>query len=349
MHFGGAENYLLTIVSRWIENGDDAIIIARKDSPFASTVSKVIKKAKLIEVKYRYKDIKFIRKILNDESVDILDVNGINSGLFTLIVNYNIPKLTTVHSNAEMDRSEKTWLIRKLFVIAENICLKRSEKIIVVSESLEKLLIERGIDRTKIQVVHNGVKQINYNDRKYRINKDDILNICFIGRLEKVKGCDTLIRALSKVRDDNFLCDIYGVGSEETRLKEMVVRENIEKKVFFKGFSNGIRDFLPNYDIFILPSMFEAFPLTILEAMNAKVLVICSNVGGIPYIIEDNKTGYIFEKKDYIRLAQIIDMVNEDRSLIKDITLRAYDKFINTYTEDIMTRKTILALKAIIS
>lgn len=340
-HYGGAEHYLLTIVTRWVELGHDAVVIAKKQSLFLDYLSKKLPEVKKIAVDYCLKDIKMVRNIMNDENVDVFNVNGINSGIFANLVNVKkAPRITTVHSNAEMDRADRSFFIRKLFVMAENYCLMKSNQIIAVSEAIKKILVNRGLKEDTITVIENGIRTIDYPVRSYREKEDEELRICYVGRLEKVKGCEILLRALNEIKNLNFKCDIYGEGSLKGKLMNYAAENEMLDNVNFMGFSDKIRELLSQYDALVLPSLYEASPLTIPEAMNARTLLVCSNVGGIPWIIKDGINGYLFEKEDYQKLSEIISYIYDYPEKQSEILNTAYTEFMEKYTEDIMIENT---------
>ncbi|WP_455720064.1 glycosyltransferase family 4 protein [Agathobacter sp.] len=346
-HFGGAEKYLITVIRKWVEQGNEAIIVVKKNSLFEEEIRKNDLNAYVLSVNISIKDAIKVKKCIIKSKVDVVNVNGINSGVFLKLCNIKIPYVTTVHSNAEVDRIDKNVIVRKLFVCLENICLKKSRKIIVVSEAIKELLIRRGINENKIYTIHNGVKFIDYNEKAIRKNCTEVLKICYVGRLEKVKGCEYLIKALKELDSLNYKCDIYGDGTERESLENLVNQLGVDRNIEFKGFSNNIRNELQKYDVLVMPSLFEAFPLTIPEAMNAKTLLICSDVGGISKIIKDKENGYLFNCKDYNMLASILKTVYEEPLKQNRIIENAYHEFSVKYTEDIMINETFAILKNI--
>ncbi len=340
--FGGAENYLIEIVTQWVNRGNDAVILVKKDSIFEQKLLNSHLKDKVFGVSFSIKDIKYIRNLFLQSDIDELNINGINSGVFVSFLRLNKKKITTVHSNADIDRINKPLFIRKMFVSTENKLLKKSHKIIVVSSAIKELLISRGIDKKKIVVIPNGIKTINYENKNYRENSNHILKICYVGRLEKVKGCEYLIHALSKL-EDKYICDIYGEGSLAAELETLSKKNNTN--VYFKGFSSNIRNIFPQYDVIVIPSLYEASPLIIPEAMNAKVLLVCSNVGGIPFIIKHKENGYLFEKGNVKQLAEILTNIKNNPIEQIPIIENAYNDFLNNYTNDIMFKRTLKILE----
>ena len=140
-HFGGAENYLLVLIERWVAAGNEAVVLTKKKSKFEQAIMDSQIKAEIHGVDFSYSDIKRTRKLLLREKIDVIDVNGINSGLFAVLMNLPIRRVTTVHSNADVDRADKPRLVRKAFVALENYCLHKSKKVIVVSKGSRLILI----------------------------------------------------------------------------------------------------------------------------------------------------------------------------------------------------------------
>lgn len=346
-HFGGAENYLISIVESWIKDGNDAVLIVKKGSVFAEKVSEIFRDDIVCPIDYSYNYIKYVRSFLMTSNVDIIHVNGINSGLFIYATGVKIKRVTTVHSDADMDRINRPLVVRKLFVMTENFCLRKSSKIIAVSDSIRNSLLSRRISAQKIIVVNNGIDNIDYPNRKYRVTENEKLNICFVGRLEAVKGCEYLLKALSLCKNMNIMCDVYGEGTEKNRLECMAKRLGISRAVCFKGYSNMIRELLPKYDVIVMPSLFEASPLTIPEAMNARTLVVASDVGGIPFLIKNKENGYLFRSKDYKQLADILVHIYRNPDVYKRIVDNAYGDFVKYYTFDVMKDKTFRILRDI--
>lgn len=344
-HFGGAENYLITVIDNWIKAGNEAIVIVRQGHLFEKKLNEYIPELKIWKVENIFKDALFFKKKICNEEIELINIHGINSAVFINLINPQIKKITTVHSNAEIDRINKSILVRKLFVLAENFCLKRSEKIIVVSDAIKDLLVERKVDENKISVINNGILLLEYDKKCLRKQTDEVLRICFIGRIEEVKGCEILIRALENVENKNFICDIYGEGSLKHKMQKIVYDMGFGEKIRFCGFSSRIREKLIKYDVLVIPSLYEASPLIIPEAMNAKTILVCSNVGGMAKIIKNKENGYLFEVNNTFELASIIDYIYMNPCSQSYIVENAYNDFLDNYTEEKMIEKTFKILK----
>ncbi len=350
-HYGGIEVYLLSLIAAWKKKGNECLILARKDSAFFHKLAEAGYEKETLAVGFDWKSIREARRYLLAEGVELIHTNGINSCMFAMLLGLKCKCVATVHGDAAFDRIEKNVLVQKAFVLLENSLLKKTNRVIAVSEAIKELLIRRGIRENKVVVIHNGIEKMNYaeiaENSKTAEDSDNLFKICFVGRLEKVKGCEYLIKALAGLKAHNFLCDIYGEGSLKEELTLLCKEYSIEEKVVFKGFSSTIRENLNKYDILVQSSLFEAFPLTPLEAMNARVLVIGSNVGGMKELIAHGETGLKFEAGREDELASQIAWAMTHEQEVSAMKEKAFVLFEEEYTKEMMCEKTFSLLESI--
>jgi glycosyltransferase involved in cell wall biosynthesis len=144
---------------------------------------------------------------------------------------------------------------------------------------------------------------------------DDNIVIGTVGRLSKEKNqvmlIDAATTALGKYPQLRFL--IIGSGPEEIKLKDKVRKDGLEGKVIFPGLLTDMPTAYQAMDIFTLTSLTEGIPLTILEAMAAKLPVIATKVGGIPEIIVDGKTGLLFESGNLQEFSEKLNVLIKDK------------------------------------
>ncbi len=342
-HYGGVEIYLLSLIKAWKNRGNECLVLARKDSRFYHTLMQEGFSQETIAVEFCLKSVKETKEYIKREQIDLVHMNGINSGVFVSLMNLSVTRIATVHGSAIFDRAERNVLIQRLFVWLENITLKKCKKIIAVSGAIRDMLIKRKVPENKITVVYNGIEKKEYTPKE----RADVFKICFVGRLETVKGCEYLIKALAEIKDRNFVCDIYGEGSRQEELKQLTTELGLNQKLVFKGFSSTVRDDLNQYDILVQPSMYEAFSLTIAEAMNARVLVICSDVGGMSELVSHKENGLKFPVGDIHALAENIVWAMEHSDDSDAMKENAYEKCMNQYTTEVMTKNTFCLFERI--
>jgi glycosyltransferase involved in cell wall biosynthesis len=176
----------------------------------------------------------------------------------------------------------------RLSLLVEHLLYRACDAAIVSTRSQKAYLVERyNIDKEKVFVVPNYVDTSMFRP----LNTDGHANrIVFVGRVERQKNLANLIKALAGL---DYELDIYGTGSERKNLENLANKLNV--KVSFRG--NVPNDQLPaimnNYPIFVLPSLYEGMPKSLLEAMACGLAALSTDVSGINEIITHNENGWL--------------------------------------------------------
>lgn len=207
--------------------------------------------------------------------------------------------------------------IKKVYdAVLGNKILRDASMIFALNRAEKLQIIGRGIKPDKIKLVPNGISYLPSINHKRR--HKEVLSILFLGRLDKIKGIDILIKAFALLnkRMKNVKLIIagpdYGIGNE---LRELVISNNLQDKVIFTGYVDGINKFrlFANADAFVLPSQHDTFPLAVLEAASF----------GLPTIISDkcyisewdtNKALIVISKLNEKNLSSILfEILNSDK------------------------------------
>lgn len=183
--------------------------------------------------------------------------------------------------------------------------LNDASKVIALTTTEAKQYTKMGVDDNKIEIVPNGIDLSEYENlpdrgifrKKYGIKSNEKI-VLYLGRIHKIKGVDLLVEAFS-----DLTCKIEGVklviaGPDDgflSTLKMQIESLNIGAKILFTGPLYGM-DKLEAYvdaDVYVLPSVYETFPNTVLEACACGTLVIVTDRCGIHDLVE--KVGYVVE------------------------------------------------------
>lgn len=216
-------------------------------------------------------------------------------------------------------------------------CLKKTDFEIAVSDANRKMLLELYPQlKNKIVTVHNGIdleefrkplihfvnqQKLHIRNRIFNADADDFV-IISVAALHERKGLNYLIEAFAKVAEkkEKVKLVIVGEGPERKKIEKLIKNLKLDDKVTLAGSQKEIALLLGASDLFVLASIKEAFGLAILEAMDAGIPVIGSNVGGIPEIIENNKTGLLVEPKDVESLHEKILQLIDNQPLRQKLT-----------------------------
>lgn len=170
-------------------------------------------------------------------------------------------------------------------------------------------------------VIPNGIDLDKY-EMNVNKNPDTPFTFIIIGRLEYMKNHSFLLDEISKLGNYEFRLLIVGSGILESKLKEKVSNLKLEGKVEFLGARDDVPYILKQSDCLLLPSLWEAFPIVLLEAAACNIPVIATPVGSIPSFV-NNENGYIVELEQF-RDTMIEVLQNYPKARNKSIKL--FDK-----------------------
>ena len=163
-------------------------------------------------------------------------------------------------------------------------------------------------------------------DQISELNQKKVISV---GRLNMQKNYASLIRAFKLVADKHpdWILEIYGNGPQEMELKSLIAKLNLEKHVFLKGFSSNVKQVMTNASIFVSSSIFEGFPLVIIEAMACGLPVISYACPcGPKDFIAEGVDGYLVKVNDEKSLANTINICIEDQALLNKLSINALNK-----------------------
>lgn len=273
-----------------------------------------------IAVKHKHDPRNFfhLKKILKDEKIDILHIHVWNpaSGRYAFLAanSCKVPIITTEHDPFKLS------FLKNLF---KKSTLKKVQTIITVSENNQKILQKLYPEhKKKIKVIHNGIDTVWWQSQLLRFTDEDrkkikkqvflanenTLIIISIAELHERKGLKYLIEAIpivAKKYPETKLV-IIGEGKDRKNLENLIKKLKIENHVLLAGKQKEIPKLLKSSDIFVLPSLREAFGLVILEAMITGIPAIGSKVGGIPEIVKNGENGLLVEPKNSEKLTYIL-------------------------------------------
>jgi glycosyltransferase involved in cell wall biosynthesis len=168
----------------------------------------------------------------------------------------------------------------------------------------------------RLSVVENGIDMTPFLAVPARYPRDQVV-FGAVGRLSFEKNHRLLIEAfaLARRKHANIWLRLLGGGPLEPILKQQARSLGVADAVEFCGFSHNVAGFLGALDVFVLPSISEALPLTLLEAIASGLPVIASAVGGIPRVVQTTDSGWLFAPGDvnHLQAAMETAIVSSDR------------------------------------
>jgi len=281
-----------------------------------------------VRSKHDPKHLKYLKQIIREEKVDLLHAHVWNPAscryAFVAANSMNIPVVTTEHDPFKLS------FLKNLF---KKHTLKSISKIITVSNENKRVISTLYPKfKDKIAVIHNGIDTTWWQSQLLRFTEEDLLKIkkevfacapdaliiTAVAELHERKGLKYLIEATAKLatKYPNIKTIIVGEGPHHEQLENLITELKIENNVLLVGKRNNIPEILKSSNIFVLPSVREAFGLVNLEAMLTPLPIVASKVGGIPEIVINKETGILVESENSQALKEALE------KLIKSPELR---------------------------
>lgn len=237
-----------------------------------------------------------------------------------------IPMITTLHG------TDITLVgSHPFYKKAVQFSINHSEYVTAVSQSLKEDT-ERLFNITAdIKVIPNFIDIDKFKFKsvpceKGQIAPDDQMVITHISNFRPLKRIIDILKTFKIISDKlNVKLLMVGDGPEKERAMRYCRAHEMEGTVLFLGRSNQIDEILCFSDLFLLPSEQESFGLAALEAMVHGVPVVCSDVGGLPEVIDDGVSGFLCPLGDVNTMAEKAIHILEDLERHKQFKLQAYE------------------------
>lgn len=258
---------------------------------------------------------------------DICVLSELFSSFF--VCTLNTPKIYVTHNSPGNLYSDRSFLKNIIKNLLERFVFRNCNSIVTLNSTIHKYLTDLGYN---CEFIPNGI-----NIKRYYINSCDGKFIFFGGRFSRIKGVDCLIKAYSILSEEiknEYKLLLVGDGPEKTTLETLVQDLSISDKVNFIKWlpSSEFIKQMSGCSIFVLPSLSECMPVTLIEAMALGKPVIASNVPGSNDLITQGYNGFLFEKENHCQLSEYITFLISDESLRINIGLNARKTIESRYT-----------------
>ncbi len=280
----------------------------------------------------RCRDIRVLRRIVTERGVHLVHPHSPTAAIIGRAVARwrKLPVVVTVHLPVtQYHGTDQTWrarIGRSIFTGLDRLLNHRAtDQIIFVSQSTRDDCTASGLaPDAKSVVIHNGIDLSEYRVRKDKNllrqqlgapEEADIIS--FVGRLDQQKGIVPLISAFAALDATTkpVLLWMIGDGPLRDEIASSVEAHHLQGRVVLWGYQPKVADFLFASDLFVLPSLYEAMPITLIEALAAGLPCIATNVGDNALIIQDGVNGLIVPPDDPPALQNALRVILNDPGL----------------------------------
>lgn len=328
LDLGGGQRYITELANYWSKTGHDVTIIVLRDGEIFYSI---LDKVRVVKLDYKYSGKlskiysgfktmlnlrKRVKHIQPDFVLSILSTTNILTILATSFLGTKV-FIEDVMSPLKK-RSKRILLLRKILY-------KRATGIIALTD-LAKEMLENETGHPNIRVISNPVSNFKINEN---IKKEKI--IINVGRLNPYKGQKYFLEACANLKDPDWKFVILGEGELRDDLEKQAKKLGIMERLIMPGAVKNVNDWLAKASIFAFPSVSEALPIALIEAMCSGLPCVSFDcVTGPSEMIEDGKNGYLVPVGDVdlftVRLKELMHN-RELRNKFSKNAVKVNDKF----------------------
>lgn len=351
--FGGAERHVLNLVTRL----DPAAFAPRVACGYEGRLARTLREAGVpVFVPPRgLGGLPALAAELRAAGAAVVHTHGVRGNFFGRLAAWEAGTpaiVTTVHSHFDLDYPEVAK--RTAYRLLEGLTAPAVTRFVAVSKALAALLVRRGTDPGRIRVIPNGVDTGVFRPdpaaparlRALAGAGEGARLVGVVARLHPVKGHDLFLRAAAALLggppdlpDVRFLVVGAGEPAYRRELEALAARLGLGPRVAFLGERADVPALLAGLDVAVVPSRFEGFSLSVLEAMACGVPVVATAVGAVPEIVVDGANGLLVPGGDAVKLAGAVGALLRDRALAGRLA-RAGLETAGRYTVEAFARRT---------
>lgn len=349
----GAELVLLNLMQIQIKKGIEPLLLSVGDiKVLEKDVEVEARRRGLMVHSMRFRDglnlrgSKLILNFAKENKVDVIHSHGYKGDILLGIIPKfirKVPVVTTIHGWVGIEKYKKFYF----YEILDALSIKNLEHTIVVS-SKQRSHPNLILLKIKPTVIHNGISLLNFKHGWFKKHWPEIAqkvtkgnSIFSIGRFSSIKGYDLLTKAVSILFaiDNTIQLALCGDGREEDNLRKLTKSMGLSDNVHFLGYQDNAFQFIPSFDVFVIPSYSEGLPITLLEAMQAGVPIVATSVGEIPQVLKHGELGQLVPPGDAEVLSQAILRVFQNPAKFKKMALEAKKHVLEEYSLEKMSQK----------
>lgn len=354
---GGAEQLMPAILKNLKEAGINIRICAlqiKHGNPIATELERLGLPVDLVLIPNLrhpfnlFRILRYMRQLnpqLIHTQLEFSDILGTLAAKLT-----GIPTVSTLHTlDITDEEGSATWRLKLRWFILGNF----TDRVIAVSEKTRSHHLQVAkLPSRKMLTLYNGIELSRFKNttagQKAKIKQalnlpHDGKIIATVAVLREPKGIQFMLQALpailQKIPNAHYL--IVGDGEFKTPLVELSESLGLQKHVTFAGRRTDIPQLLDCSDLFVLPTLIDALPTVLIEALAAERPIVASNVGGIPEIIENNVNGRLIPSGEPAELAAACIQVLEDENLARQFTLAGRQKVQQQFDVKVQAQKLI--------
>ncbi len=346
---GGAKTHVHSLLQN-LSRGMDITLVCFRDGPFAREAAELGIETRVCSGGF-FSALREVRRMIAEEGFELVHTHGSRANLAGAILRSTCgrPVVSTIHSDYRLDYMGRP-LAAATYGVLNVLALRRIKYHVGVSDAMRDLLISRRFPRETTFAIYNGLdfsREPKRHDRAAfcaRVGADVAPGDIVVGaaaRLDPVKDLATLVRGFAAAREGHpeLKLIIAGEGPERPALEALAEELGVRGAVTLAGWLDDMEEFYSALDINTLSSLSETFPYALTEGAAYRLPTVASAVGGIPRLIEDGKTGFLFAPGDWEKLGARLAQLASDPGLRERLGAAVHERAAREFSVEATCRE----------
>jgi glycosyltransferase involved in cell wall biosynthesis len=247
-----------------------------------------------------FRNLSRLKKYCRTKNIKIIDANSSKAQSLALRIKKSLPNIKLVVHRRVVSPIKTNIFTRKKYLHPY------IDSYVAISKSIAKSLLDYGVDIKKVKIITSAIQKPKDLPSKamakqaiaelFQVTKEGLW-IGSAAALTEEKGLQDLIEFAAQLKKlkITFTCLIAGTGKLQNKLQDKITNLHLENEVKLLGFVEDVTTFLRALDVMVLCSRSEGLGTILLEAIHTDTVILATNVGGIPEIVMDNKTGRLYK------------------------------------------------------
>jgi glycosyltransferase involved in cell wall biosynthesis len=342
----GAENMLLNLCASQEKSGceNSLLLFYNVHVPNVEFYERARRRGlsvRMVHCKGRadWRAVRQIEEYIQEDEVDLVHTHGYKADLYGYLAAWRCHKPVVATCHNWVGGTAALGIYNHL----DRMALKKFNALAAVSDAVAQRLLAFGVPTEKIKTIANGIDVTAFERAQpLPLLKDEgSIVVGVVARLDLQKGFEYLLRAARE------LCKMFpglkiviaGEGPDRSAIEEMIEQYGLQSSVVLAGQQSNMPAVYAAMDIFVLPSLNEGLPMTVLEAMAASKPVIATRVGAIPSVIRDGENGLLVVPKDTEGLRNAVASLLNDPARRRRLGDQAHAWVSQNYTSEAMALK----------
>ncbi len=342
LELGGAQKQLLSLIRHldkkrfrlFLFTAEDGLLLPEALSINGLTINKSTCLERPINLLKDLLALIEIYRFIKKNNIEIVHTHSSKAGILGRLA-ARVAKvriiLHTVHGWSFNDYQPS--MVRLFFIWLERLIARFTDRLIVVSDyDKQKGLWNRIGKEDKYSLIHYGIDFSEFGTKDQNIRKELRINtndsvVCMVSCFKPQKSPQDFVRLAFLVKKlspgSRFL--LVGDGVLRKKIERLIRKFDLEKELILTGWRSDIPRILSGIDIFVLTSLWEGLPISVLEAMASSKPVVSTNTGGVAEVVVEGRSGFLVPPKDMNKMSERLIVLLKDKNMRESMGQNAAD------------------------